>query len=210
MWGLAAPRLADQNNFAGPAELVQDTRAGQRPRSRRSLQRAGTVPRIRERSDQPMERRLPGWAERTRTRKCRFFVISVELLEFAEHFCTRDFSRTPGRDRCRSRRVKATFASSCPMCPATESSQAGRRTSLTDTTTRPMPIRATALRRGGAVAHDQEPVCQGRRSAPSITLGFGHDCIWRMTAHRQRLLDQAASAAFFFAGDNMLPMQDQK
>ena len=62
--------------------------------------------------------RLRGWGERTRTRKCLFFVISAELLGFTQHFRTRDFSRTPGRDRFRSRRVKATFASSSPLCPA--------------------------------------------------------------------------------------------
>jgi hypothetical protein len=67
---------------------------------------------------------LLGWGERTRTRKCRFFVISVELLGFTEHFRTRDFLRTPGRDRCRSRRVKTTFASSSPS-PATRSVSAG-------------------------------------------------------------------------------------
>src|SRR5258707_14299508 len=60
------------------------------------------------------ETRLRGWGERTRTRKCLFFVISAELLGFTEHFRTRDFSRTPGRDRFRSRRVKATFASYMP------------------------------------------------------------------------------------------------
>src|SRR5260221_2139257 len=63
---------------------------------------------------------LRGWGERTRTRKCLFFVISAELLGFTQHFRTRDFSRTPGRDRFRSRRVKATFASSSPICPATQ------------------------------------------------------------------------------------------
>src|SRR6266446_3159957 len=67
------------------------------------------------------ETRLRGWGERTRTRKCLFFVISAELLGFTQHFRTRDFSRTPGRDRFRSRRVKATFASSSPICPATQS-----------------------------------------------------------------------------------------
>src|SRR5258708_27667159 len=67
------------------------------------------------------ETRLRGWAYRTRTRKCRFFVISGELLGFTEHFRTRDFSRTPRRDRCKSRWVKATFASSSPICPATQS-----------------------------------------------------------------------------------------
>jgi hypothetical protein len=69
----------------------------------------------------PTETRLPGWGERTRTRKCLFFVFSAELLGFTQHFRTRDFSRTPGRDRFRSRRVKATFASSSPICPATQS-----------------------------------------------------------------------------------------
>jgi hypothetical protein len=39
------------------------------------------------------ETALPGWGERTRTRKCRFFEISAELLAFPEHFGTRDFSR---------------------------------------------------------------------------------------------------------------------
>src|SRR6266446_1678907 len=65
--------------------------------------------------------RLRGWPYRTRTRKCRFFVISGELLGFTEHFRIRDFSRTPRRDRCKSRWVKATFASSSPICPATQS-----------------------------------------------------------------------------------------
>jgi hypothetical protein len=36
--------------------------------------------------------RLHGWGERTRTRKCRFFEISAELLAFPEHFGTRDLS----------------------------------------------------------------------------------------------------------------------
>src|SRR5258708_39046789 len=67
------------------------------------------------------ETRLRGWPCRTRTRKCRFFVISGELLGFTEHFRIRDFSRTPRRDRCKSRWVKATFASSSPICPATQS-----------------------------------------------------------------------------------------
>src|SRR6266478_2180540 len=67
------------------------------------------------------ETRLRG----TRTQKCRFFVISGELLGFTEHFRTRDFSRTPRRDRCKSRWVKATFASSSPICPATQSSPWG-------------------------------------------------------------------------------------
>src|SRR5258708_30699545 len=67
------------------------------------------------------ETRLRGWPCRTRSRKCRFFVISGELLGFTEHFRTRDFSRTPRRDRCKSRWVKATFASSSPICPATQS-----------------------------------------------------------------------------------------
>jgi hypothetical protein len=43
----------------------------------------------------------------------RFTKRWAELL-FPEHFRTRDFLRTPGRDRCRSRRVKVTFASSSP------------------------------------------------------------------------------------------------
>src|SRR5258707_9865698 len=34
--------------------------------------------------------RLRGWPCRTRTRKCRFFVISGELLGFTEHFRIRD------------------------------------------------------------------------------------------------------------------------
>src|ERR1700730_15317303 len=38
------------------------------------------------------ETALPGWGERSRTRKCRFFEISAELLAFPEHFGTRDFS----------------------------------------------------------------------------------------------------------------------
>src|SRR5258708_128884 len=74
------------------------------------------------------ETRLRGWPCRTRTRKCRFFVISGELLGFTEHFRTRDFSRTPRRDRCKSRRVKATFASSSPICPATQSGLCEPRT----------------------------------------------------------------------------------
>src|SRR5258708_39764321 len=41
------------------------------------------------------ETRLRGWPCRTRTRKCRFFVISGELLWFTEHFRTRDFLLMP-------------------------------------------------------------------------------------------------------------------
>src|SRR5260370_38826361 len=52
------------------------------------------------------ETRLRGWAYRTRTRKCRFFVISGELLGFTEHFATQDFSRTPTKDPCKSPSVK--------------------------------------------------------------------------------------------------------
>jgi len=39
---------------------------------------------------------LRGWAERTRTRKCRFTQRLAELLGFPEHFGTRDFSCFPG------------------------------------------------------------------------------------------------------------------
>jgi hypothetical protein len=36
---------------------------------------------------------LSGWGERTRTRKCRFFEISAELVGLSEHFRTREFWR---------------------------------------------------------------------------------------------------------------------
>src|SRR5207253_7876214 len=62
--------------------------------------------------------RLRGWGERTRTRKCRFTKRWAELLGFPEHF---PFRGRRDRDPCRSRPVKATFASSSPLTPATES-----------------------------------------------------------------------------------------
>jgi hypothetical protein len=64
----------------------------------------------------PTETRLRGWGERTRTQKCRFTKRWAELLSFPEYFGTRDFSRRP----IQIAPVKATFASSSPFTPATE------------------------------------------------------------------------------------------
>jgi hypothetical protein len=57
-------------------------------------------------SSSAVETRLRGWGERTRTRKCRFFEISAELLTFPEHFGTRDFSWGEPRSGLQSQRSR--------------------------------------------------------------------------------------------------------
>jgi hypothetical protein len=101
-----------------------------------------------------VETGLVGWPCRTRTRKCRFFVISGELLGFTEHFRTRDFSRTPRRDRCKSRRVKATFASLSGLRCACRSCSTGSRLRWG----RPSGLRARPLSQTASLQHRRRTV----------------------------------------------------